>query len=163
MAEEVLEIADSADEETINQAKVRIAARQWMLSKALPHTYGDKMEHSGRVTIEQVAKPRRPSPERLAEILARFDGAPRDERATEAERQRREALAPEMEEYEKALVDLGMDEDEARSHVRLDTVLSRYFPEDDAATRRRKRADYIKRRFAGEDDEAPPRDGEPPN
>ncbi len=62
-AEEILEIADdsttdyilktgrngheyeAADQEHIQRSRLRVDARKWLLSKLLPQTYGDKVEH----------------------------------------------------------------------------------------------------------------------
>lgn len=61
MADEILEIADEtafdttknqagndvADTEWISRSRLRVDTRKWLLSKALPKIYGDKIEHSG--------------------------------------------------------------------------------------------------------------------
>jgi hypothetical protein len=90
MADEILEIADDSrndhvdritrsgevvravDEESISRSKVRIAARQWLLSKALPKAFGERLEHTGGLTLDTPPEPRLPSPDRLNEILSRF-------------------------------------------------------------------------------------------
>lgn len=46
MADELLEIADKGDLEPMDR-RVRIDTRKWLLSKALPKVYGDKLELSG--------------------------------------------------------------------------------------------------------------------
>lgn len=65
MADEIIEIADNAtndwmerqsrdgkerlvlNSEHVQRSKLRVDARKWLLSKALPKLYGDKVEHSG--------------------------------------------------------------------------------------------------------------------
>jgi hypothetical protein len=65
MADEIIEIADDAsndwmerqnrdgkerlvlNSEHVQRSKLRVDARKWLLSKALPKLYGDKVEHSG--------------------------------------------------------------------------------------------------------------------
>ena len=65
MADEVLEIADdgrndwterqngesevtrAVDHEHLGRSRLRFDARRWLLSKALPKIYGDKLQHSG--------------------------------------------------------------------------------------------------------------------
>jgi hypothetical protein len=42
MADEITDIADNSDERTVNRDRLRIDARKWILSKALPKIYGDK-------------------------------------------------------------------------------------------------------------------------
>jgi hypothetical protein len=53
--EELIEIADAPYEtsEEVQQAKLRVATRQWIMSKIAPKKYGDKIqqEHSGGVTL----------------------------------------------------------------------------------------------------------------
>jgi hypothetical protein len=46
MFEQILEIADNpeADAATVNRDRLKIDARKWMLAKALPKLYGDKLE-----------------------------------------------------------------------------------------------------------------------
>lgn len=71
MADELLEIADDGtndwmerknrdgstveveNHEVLNRSRLRVDTRKWLLSKALPKVYGDKItaEHSGQVTI----------------------------------------------------------------------------------------------------------------
>ena len=67
MADETLEIADDSSHDTITddegnerfnsefaaRSRLRVDTRKWLLSKALPKVYGDKIttEHTGRVTI----------------------------------------------------------------------------------------------------------------
>jgi hypothetical protein len=47
IVDEMLSIADSATEENVNVAKLRIHARQWTAARLAPKKYGDKVEHSG--------------------------------------------------------------------------------------------------------------------
>jgi hypothetical protein len=42
MADEIIDIADQSDERTVNRDRLRIDARKWALSKALPKIYGDR-------------------------------------------------------------------------------------------------------------------------
>lgn len=51
-AEEIVEIADT--EEDAAKARNRIDARKWTAVKLLPKKYGDKVEVSGKVTLEQL-------------------------------------------------------------------------------------------------------------
>lgn len=46
LAEEIIEIADApaADQVAVGQARNRIDARKWILSKLLPRRYGDKVD-----------------------------------------------------------------------------------------------------------------------
>jgi hypothetical protein len=62
------------DEEAIARARLRIATRQWLLAKAMPQSFGDRLEHSGRLEIETPPQPRHPGEDRMAEIAARFLG-----------------------------------------------------------------------------------------
>ncbi len=66
MADEILEIADdgrndwivrrkdggstelTVDHEHINRSRLRVDARRWLLSKALPKTYGDRLDLNAR-------------------------------------------------------------------------------------------------------------------
>ncbi len=41
MAEEILRIADSADAESYNAARLQVDARKWLMSKTMPKKYGD--------------------------------------------------------------------------------------------------------------------------
>lgn len=45
--EEMLDIADDATAETVQQDRLRIDTRKWMLSKMAPRKYGDKLSVSG--------------------------------------------------------------------------------------------------------------------
>lgn len=51
-AEEIIEIADT--EADAAKARNRIDARKWTAVKLLPKKYGDKVEHSGHLTYEQL-------------------------------------------------------------------------------------------------------------
>ena len=48
-ADEMVEIADSADKDTANAARVRVDTRKWIASKLRPKKYGElvKHEHGG--------------------------------------------------------------------------------------------------------------------
>lgn len=59
MADEILEIADFTENDTIetekgpmpynewiNRSKLRVDARKWLMSKMLPKVYGDKIDHT---------------------------------------------------------------------------------------------------------------------
>ena len=48
-ADEILTIADTADANTFNVARLQVDSRKWLLSKLLPKVYGDtsKLELSG--------------------------------------------------------------------------------------------------------------------
>jgi hypothetical protein len=66
MADSILDIADDsrgdfvektghngettrvADSENVNRSRLRVEARKWILAKALPKIYGDKIEHTGK-------------------------------------------------------------------------------------------------------------------
>jgi hypothetical protein len=74
MADQILEIADDAvSDEAIAQAKVRIQARQWTLAKAMPHRFGERLEHAGKVGIEDLTppQPRHPGAEQMALVADR--------------------------------------------------------------------------------------------
>ena len=89
MADEILEIADDArndfmdrqtrsgevvrvvDEEAIARSRMRIAARQWLLAKAMPQTFGDRLEQN--LTVEDITpRPQRPSDAEWADTARRF-------------------------------------------------------------------------------------------
>jgi Fe-S-cluster formation regulator IscX/YfhJ len=57
MAEEILQIADSADAETYNPARLQVDTRKWLMSKMAPKRYGDKIEHTGDLSIKTVLVP----------------------------------------------------------------------------------------------------------
>jgi hypothetical protein len=46
------DIADIADHDTTEQARQRIDARKWLLSKVLPKKYGDKQTVEGKFTVD---------------------------------------------------------------------------------------------------------------
>jgi hypothetical protein len=97
MADEILEIADDArndfmerttrsgevvrvvDEEAIARSRMRIAARQWLMAKAMPQTFGDRLEQN--LTVEDVTP--RPQMDRAEwdETASKFFAAARDYRA----------------------------------------------------------------------------------
>ena len=111
------------------RSKVRIAARQWSLAKALPHTYGDKLEHGGSIKVEQVPQLRRPPQEVLDQMLARYeDAAHRHEtpeqrevrKADEARKAEELRQRPEVQELRELYVSLGEDEAEAEQKAKGD-------------------------------------------
>jgi hypothetical protein len=106
----------------------------------------------GPIQIEEVPRPQPPSKERLDEILARFS-TPISPGEAAAERKRLEALAPELQEYRKALTDLGVHEKQAEREVHFDATVNRFLG-GNAETRRQRRAAEIKRRFRTEEPEA---------
>jgi hypothetical protein len=46
------DIVDIADHDTTEQAKQRIEARKWLLSKCLPKKYGDKQTVEGKFNVD---------------------------------------------------------------------------------------------------------------
>ena len=67
MVDELLEIADDCtndymerngklvfDGEHISRSRLRVDTRKWLLSKALPKLYGDKLTHDGNVSLTTV-------------------------------------------------------------------------------------------------------------
>jgi hypothetical protein len=48
MADELIEIADGGDDPA--RDRLRVDARKWLLSKALPKVYGDKIDHQHGAT-----------------------------------------------------------------------------------------------------------------
>lgn len=55
--EECLEIADNASVDDVQNARLRIDTRKWMLGKMAPKKYGDKIDVgvSGNLTINRVS------------------------------------------------------------------------------------------------------------
>ena len=53
MADDLLDIADNEETEPgkVARDRLRTDKRQWLLSKALPKVYGDKIELSGNLTL----------------------------------------------------------------------------------------------------------------
>jgi len=47
MADQLLDIADNSSKETWSRDQMRLTTRQWLLSKALPRMYGDRVQVSG--------------------------------------------------------------------------------------------------------------------
>ena len=45
-ADEMVEIADSADKDTANAARVRVDTRKWIAAKLRPKKYGDLVTHA---------------------------------------------------------------------------------------------------------------------
>lgn len=71
LAEEILEISDAAEHDTVNtpegprpntewisRSRLRIDARKWYAGKLRPKVYGDRIQqdHSGEVTIKSLAE-----------------------------------------------------------------------------------------------------------
>jgi hypothetical protein len=54
LADEITDIADRADPENVNVARLRVDARKWVAAKLKPKKYGDKTEteHTGKVALE---------------------------------------------------------------------------------------------------------------
>ena|SRR5215831_13163150 len=46
-ADELIEIADEAGDWTDQRSRLRVDTRKWLLSKALPKIFGDKLIHGG--------------------------------------------------------------------------------------------------------------------
>lgn len=70
MADEILTIADSADADNYNAARLQVDSRKWLLSKLVPKKYGDKVQQelSGEIGIKTIvlaqdAKKSKPKPE----------------------------------------------------------------------------------------------------
>ena len=56
MADELMDIADSTETETgqVTRDRLRCETRKWMLSKALPKVYGDKLAIGGDADADPV-------------------------------------------------------------------------------------------------------------
>ncbi len=54
IANKILEISDNTNENALHN-KNRIEARKWLASKLDPHNYGDRLEISGNVTVNNEA------------------------------------------------------------------------------------------------------------
>jgi hypothetical protein len=50
LADECLQISDSATRETFQESRLRFDARRWYLSKLAPKRYGDRLELNAKVT-----------------------------------------------------------------------------------------------------------------
>jgi hypothetical protein len=65
--------------ESLERTRIRIDTRKWLLSKALPKIYGDRvaMEHTGKDggPIETAQIPQATGEDHLAEVAARFAGS----------------------------------------------------------------------------------------
>ena len=59
------------NEEAIARSRMRIATRQWLLSKALPQTFGDRVEQNLRVE-DITPRPQRPSDLDWADTARKF-------------------------------------------------------------------------------------------
>ena len=74
MAEEILEIADSADFTTYNPKRLQVDTRKWLMSKLAPKKYGEKIEHAGEMTIKTVlVRPDEKSADARPELKPEFD------------------------------------------------------------------------------------------
>jgi hypothetical protein len=111
MADEILEIADDArndfmermtrsgeiekvvDEEAIARSRMRIAARQWLLAKALPQTFGDRLEQNLRVE-DITPRPQDPGREAMRAAIRRVRAAAADYEARMEAEQAAKALPP---------------------------------------------------------------------
>ncbi len=47
MADQLVDIADNSSKETWSRDQMRLTTRQWLLSKALPRMYGDRVQVEG--------------------------------------------------------------------------------------------------------------------
>ena len=94
MGDQIIDIADDSDRdympklgkdgaiervvnrELLERAKIRIDARKWLLSKALPKVFGDKvaMEHTGKDggPIESTSRPQPTGDDHLADLTKRY-------------------------------------------------------------------------------------------
>jgi len=52
--QETLEIADTADNETVNLARLRIDTRKWMAGKMRPKVYGDRLAVGGDKDMDPI-------------------------------------------------------------------------------------------------------------
>jgi hypothetical protein len=74
LADEVIDIADQAEDANIGRLK--IDARKWTAAKFAPKKYGDKTELGGKVEVEDVTppEPRHPGKDHLADMMTRYFG-----------------------------------------------------------------------------------------
>jgi hypothetical protein len=91
MADHILDIADDSrndymtklvdkdggvvmglNREALERTRIRLDTRKWLLSKALPKIYGDKLEHGGKVDVAHSETPRPTGDDHLAEITQRY-------------------------------------------------------------------------------------------
>lgn len=68
IADELIDLADTANSENYNAIRLRVDARKWILSKQLPSTYGDRSDL--HVKAEVTSKVQLPSDRELARLLA---------------------------------------------------------------------------------------------
>jgi hypothetical protein len=114
MADELLEIADDArndfmermtrsgevetvvNEEVLARSRMRIATRQWLLAKALPQTFGDRLEQN--LTVEDITpRPQDPGREAMRAAIRRVREAAfayQDRIAADAAAEKAKALPP---------------------------------------------------------------------
>lgn len=55
MADQIIDIADETDDP--NKARVQVDARKWLLAKALPKVYGERLSHQVEGGITVVLQP----------------------------------------------------------------------------------------------------------
>lgn len=65
IADEIIEIADSADKESYNEARLQVDARKWKASKLYPKVYGEKIQQeiTGDLKHYVIAVPKQPEDE----------------------------------------------------------------------------------------------------
>ncbi|MCQ9145120.1 MULTISPECIES: hypothetical protein [Brucella/Ochrobactrum group] len=54
MTEDILEIADTGNEDDAQRARLRIDARKWLMSKMAPKKYGDKLAIGGDADMDAI-------------------------------------------------------------------------------------------------------------
>jgi hypothetical protein len=68
LADELIELADSADAVNYNAVKLRLETRKWLLARLLSNTYGERTQHEIKAQVTTEAK--LPSDRELARMLA---------------------------------------------------------------------------------------------
>jgi hypothetical protein len=103
LADELIEIADNPDIEAaaVNRDRLKVDTRKWLLGKALPKLYGDKLAIDAKV---EDTTPPRSTLDRARRIAFLFARAQR-----EAEKGRRDLLAKQRE-AERAAVSQGEEQ-----------------------------------------------------
>lgn len=46
-ADELIDLADTANADNYNAIRLKVDTRKWVVSKILPKKYGDKLQHTG--------------------------------------------------------------------------------------------------------------------
>jgi hypothetical protein len=71
MASEIVEIADTANEDNAQAIRVRVDARKWVAAKLKPRVYGDRLDlnHTGEVALKAIPDDRVEL--RLADLLGK--------------------------------------------------------------------------------------------